>query len=73
MPDICDHISHSLCYGELVFQDGYAIKDLSFLAENRTQNLTPDNEDEEPVPSEIMVIDTLDGANASDPQTINYI
>ncbi len=49
IPDIENLISHSLCYDEMmfnVFDGGYACKDLSYLAENRTINIEVVSDDE---------------------------
>ena len=59
-PEFADIISHTLCFEHLVYQDGYPCKDLALLAENRTQNLEINDEEEAPVCSEIIVIDTSD-------------
>jgi hypothetical protein len=59
-PEFEDIISHTLCFEHLVYYNGYPHKDLALLAENRTQNLDKDDDEEDPVCSEIIVIDTLD-------------
>ena len=49
IPDIENLISHSLCYDEImfnVFDGGFACKDLSHLAENRTINIEVVSDDE---------------------------
>jgi hypothetical protein len=71
-PEFADIISHTLCFEHLVYQDGYPCKDLALLAENRTQNLEPEDDDEAPVCSEIIVIDTLDNESGSDPHCVTY-
>ena len=45
-PEFADIISHTLCFEQLVFQDGYPCKDLALLAENRTQNLEAQDDEE---------------------------
>jgi hypothetical protein len=56
----------------LVYQDGYPCKDLALLAENRTQNLETADDEEAPTCSEIIVIDTLDSNESSDPNCVTY-
>lgn len=59
-PEFADVISHVLCFENLAYQEGYPVKDLALLAENRTQNLVTTDDEEPPTCSEIIVIDTLD-------------
>ena len=84
IPDIENLISHSLCYDEMmfnVFDGGYACKDLSYLAENRTINIEVVSDDEghlgpqqqiEQNPCEIIVVDVLDASECSDPNHVTY-
>ena len=70
-PEFLDIISHTLCFENLVYQDGYPCKDLALLAENRTQNIKCEDDEEVQV-SEIIVIDTLDSNECSDPHCVTY-
>jgi hypothetical protein len=71
-PEFEDIVSHTLCFEQLVYQDGYPCKDLALLAENRTQNLEVSEDEEPPACSEIIVIDTLDSNESSDPHCVTY-
>ena len=62
-----------------VFDGGFACKDLSYLAENRTINIEGSSDDEEhpkkvveQTPCEIIVVDVLDAAESSDPNHVTY-
>ena len=71
-PEFTDIISHTLCFEHLVYQDGYPCKDLALLAENRTQSVEATEDEEAPVCSEIIVIDTLESETGSDPMCVTY-
>ena len=60
-------VSHSLCYDDIYFREGYAYKDLSLLAENRILNVENDEI------SEILVVDIGESSVTSDPECVNYM
>jgi hypothetical protein len=72
IPGIRDLISHSLCYEDLIYDGDYACKDLGYLAQNRTINIVP-GDDEDMTISEIMVSDIGLGSTSSDQETVTYL
>mmetsp|Transcript_24419 Transcript_24419/g.37852 ORF Transcript_24419/g.37852 Transcript_24419/m.37852 type:complete len:144 (+) Transcript_24419:3998-4429(+) len=70
-PDLKDVINHTLSYENLIYDNNYACKDLGFLYENRMENIQQED-GEEPTPSEIMVIDSLNSSDSSDQQCVTF-
>ena len=60
-------VSHTLCYDDIYFREGYAYKDLGLLTENRILNAENDKI------SEILVVDIGESSLSSDPECVNYM